>query len=169
MGGKPTGWEEPSPPSQRRNMPNFDDGTSLWGNPAQQGRVQGNFGFWCGSFIGFVFRCDSYLIGLGFFTQTIRNQSFFLFRCSQSITFNKSLLIALIKKYIVIVWRLISLIRQRFATQFWHRQGPRLVITPYAFTTKTLSITQKSRVIYIARYLNVHHSFYCNPISETLV
>uniref|UniRef100_A0A6P7FND2 Protein Gawky n=1 Tax=Diabrotica virgifera virgifera TaxID=50390 RepID=A0A6P7FND2_DIAVI len=32
------GWEEPSPPSQRRNMPNYDDGTSLWGNP-QQGKL----------------------------------------------------------------------------------------------------------------------------------
>ena len=32
------GWEEPSPPSQRRNMPNYDDGTSLWGNP-QPGNV----------------------------------------------------------------------------------------------------------------------------------
>lgn len=31
--GNTTGWEEPSPPSQRRNMPNYDDGTSLWGNP----------------------------------------------------------------------------------------------------------------------------------------
>jgi hypothetical protein len=31
-----TGWEEPSPPAQRRNIPNYDDGTSLWGNPAQQ-------------------------------------------------------------------------------------------------------------------------------------
>lgn len=31
--GNSTGWEEPSPPSQRRNMPNYDDGTSLWGNP----------------------------------------------------------------------------------------------------------------------------------------
>ena len=31
-GGKPnSGWEEPSPPAQRRNMPNYDDGTSLWG------------------------------------------------------------------------------------------------------------------------------------------
>lgn len=36
-GGKPTGWEEPSPPSQRRNMPNYDDGTSLWGNPGGGG------------------------------------------------------------------------------------------------------------------------------------
>lgn len=36
MVGKPTGWEELSPPSQRR-MPNYDDGTSLWGNPANQG------------------------------------------------------------------------------------------------------------------------------------
>lgn len=33
-----TGWEEPSPPAVRRNMPNFDDGTSLWG---QQPRVAG--------------------------------------------------------------------------------------------------------------------------------
>lgn len=33
------GWEEPSPPSQRRNMPNYDDGTSLWGNP-QQGKCR---------------------------------------------------------------------------------------------------------------------------------
>lgn len=30
-----SGWEEPSPPTQRRNMPNYDDGTSLWGNPQQ--------------------------------------------------------------------------------------------------------------------------------------
>ncbi|XP_055689927.1 protein Gawky isoform X3 [Lutzomyia longipalpis] len=37
---KPSGWEEPSPPSQRRAVGNFDDGTSLWG---QQGgsRVPG--------------------------------------------------------------------------------------------------------------------------------
>lgn len=33
-----TGWEEPSPPTQRRTMPNYDDGTSLWGNP-QQGKL----------------------------------------------------------------------------------------------------------------------------------
>ncbi|XP_044759265.1 protein Gawky isoform X3 [Coccinella septempunctata] len=33
--GSTAGWEEPSPPSQRRNMPNYDDGTSLWGNPQQ--------------------------------------------------------------------------------------------------------------------------------------
>lgn len=33
------GWEEPSPPTQRRNVPNYDDGTSLWGNP-QQGMIQ---------------------------------------------------------------------------------------------------------------------------------
>ncbi|BES99135.1 Trinucleotide repeat containing 6C [Nesidiocoris tenuis] len=37
------GWEEPSPPVQRRNMPNYDDGTSLWGSqqharPAMQGQ-----------------------------------------------------------------------------------------------------------------------------------
>lgn len=35
-GTKPSGWEEPSPPAQRRNIPNYDDGTSLWGNPSQQ-------------------------------------------------------------------------------------------------------------------------------------
>lgn len=33
-----TGWEEPSPPPQRRTIPNYDDGTSLWG---QQSRVPG--------------------------------------------------------------------------------------------------------------------------------
>ncbi|KAF7266603.1 hypothetical protein GWI33_020105 [Rhynchophorus ferrugineus] len=33
--GNGGGWEEPSPPSQRRNIPNYDDGTSLWGNPQQ--------------------------------------------------------------------------------------------------------------------------------------
>lgn len=55
MGGKPTGWEEPSPPSQRRNMPNYDDGTSLWGNPAQQGRVAGKFRIgWLVRFVSFV-------------------------------------------------------------------------------------------------------------------
>lgn len=41
---KPSGWEEPSPPTQRRNIPNFDDGTSLWGqqqpNQAPQGQQQ---------------------------------------------------------------------------------------------------------------------------------
>ncbi|XP_060522556.1 protein Gawky isoform X3 [Cylas formicarius] len=31
--GNGTAWDEPSPPSQRRTMPNYDDGTSLWGNP----------------------------------------------------------------------------------------------------------------------------------------
>lgn len=36
IGGKPTGWEEPSPPAQRRNIPNYDDGTSLWGAAQQQ-------------------------------------------------------------------------------------------------------------------------------------
>jgi trinucleotide repeat-containing gene 6 protein len=41
-GSNKTGWEEPSPPAQRRNIPNYDDGTSLWGNPAQQqGRMGG--------------------------------------------------------------------------------------------------------------------------------
>ena len=38
---KPTGWEEPSPPAQRRNIPNYDDGTSLWGGQ-QRAAVQGN-------------------------------------------------------------------------------------------------------------------------------
>ncbi|XP_063980322.1 trinucleotide repeat-containing gene 6C protein isoform X2 [Diachasmimorpha longicaudata] len=38
MPGKPSGWEEPSPPAQRRNVPNYDDGTSLWGNPAANQR-----------------------------------------------------------------------------------------------------------------------------------
>ncbi|XP_059475885.1 protein Gawky isoform X3 [Neocloeon triangulifer] len=33
MKGNPSGWEEPSPPAQRRQAPNYDDGTSLWGNP----------------------------------------------------------------------------------------------------------------------------------------
>ncbi|KAH8272446.1 hypothetical protein KR044_002972 [Drosophila immigrans] len=37
-----TGWEEPSPPPQRRNLPNYDDGTSLWGQ--QQARVPGGGG-----------------------------------------------------------------------------------------------------------------------------
>ena len=37
-GGAGTGWEEPSPPSQRR-----DDGTAVWGNPQQQ---QGNVSRW---------------------------------------------------------------------------------------------------------------------------
>ncbi|XP_036223041.1 protein Gawky isoform X2 [Bactrocera oleae] len=41
MAGKVTGWEEPSPPPQRRNIPNYDDGTSLWG---QQSRVPGGSG-----------------------------------------------------------------------------------------------------------------------------
>jgi len=36
-----SGWEEPSPPPQRRNIPNYDDGTSLWG---QQARVPGGGG-----------------------------------------------------------------------------------------------------------------------------
>jgi len=32
-GGPSSGWEEPSPPAQRRQVTNYDDGTSLWGNP----------------------------------------------------------------------------------------------------------------------------------------
>jgi hypothetical protein len=39
MPGKPSGWEEPSPPTQRRNMPNYDDGTSLWANPVTNQRA----------------------------------------------------------------------------------------------------------------------------------
>lgn len=38
---KPTGWEEPSPPAQRRNIPNYDDGTSLWGSQQQRAAMQG--------------------------------------------------------------------------------------------------------------------------------
>ncbi|KRF85369.1 protein Gawky isoform X2 [Drosophila virilis] len=38
-----TGWEEPSPPPQRRNIPNYDDGTSLWG---QQSRLPGSGAHW---------------------------------------------------------------------------------------------------------------------------
>lgn len=39
IGNKPSGgsgWDDVSPPTQRRpvpNIPNYDDGTSLWGNP----------------------------------------------------------------------------------------------------------------------------------------
>lgn len=39
---KPTGWEEPSPPTQRRNIPNYDDGTSLWGQQQQAPQQQSN-------------------------------------------------------------------------------------------------------------------------------
>ncbi|XP_037952766.1 protein Gawky isoform X2 [Teleopsis dalmanni] len=38
-----TGWEEPSPPPQRRNLTNYDDGTSLW---SQQARVPGGTAHW---------------------------------------------------------------------------------------------------------------------------
>ncbi|EDW99326.1 protein Gawky isoform X1 [Drosophila yakuba] len=38
-----SGWEEPSPPPQRRSVPNYDDGTSLWG---QQTRVSAASGHW---------------------------------------------------------------------------------------------------------------------------
>ncbi|KAH8335847.1 hypothetical protein KR074_006314 [Drosophila pseudoananassae] len=38
-----SGWEEPSPPPQRRSIPNYDDGTSLWG---QQPRVPSASGHW---------------------------------------------------------------------------------------------------------------------------
>lgn len=39
---KPSGWEEPSPPTQRRNIPNYDDGTSLWGQQQQAPQQQSN-------------------------------------------------------------------------------------------------------------------------------
>lgn len=42
--GKPSGWEESSPPQQRRNIPNYDDGTSLWGGQPQQARGGGGGG-----------------------------------------------------------------------------------------------------------------------------
>ncbi|XP_076331671.1 protein Gawky-like isoform X2 [Tachypleus tridentatus] len=36
-----SGWQEPSPPTNRRQIgiTNYDDGTSIWGNPQQQGKV----------------------------------------------------------------------------------------------------------------------------------
>lgn len=37
---KPTGWEEPSPPAQKRNIPNYDDGTSLWGQQQTRSGMQ---------------------------------------------------------------------------------------------------------------------------------
>lgn len=39
-----SGWEEPSPPAARRNMPNFDDGTSLWGQQRGGGNGGGGNG-----------------------------------------------------------------------------------------------------------------------------
>lgn len=44
-----TGWEEPSPPAARRNtvVPNYDDGTSLWGTPSQPQRMGGKFCEYC--------------------------------------------------------------------------------------------------------------------------
>ncbi|XP_055714546.1 protein Gawky isoform X2 [Phlebotomus papatasi] len=39
--GKPSGWEEPSPPAQRRAVGNFDDGTSLWGQQSGSSRLPG--------------------------------------------------------------------------------------------------------------------------------
>ncbi|XP_054718989.1 LOW QUALITY PROTEIN: protein Gawky-like [Uloborus diversus] len=36
----PSGWEEPSPPQNRRAVGgNYDDGTAAWGNPGRQGKV----------------------------------------------------------------------------------------------------------------------------------
>lgn len=37
---KPTGWDEHSPPAQRRNIPNYDDGTSLWGQQHNRAGMQ---------------------------------------------------------------------------------------------------------------------------------
>lgn len=50
------GWEEPSPPSQRRNMPNYDDGTSLWGNP-QQGDYLFINNYWIFYIAALIFCC----------------------------------------------------------------------------------------------------------------
>lgn len=39
---KGNGWEEPSPPTDhRRNLLNYDDGTSLWGNTQTRPNVPG--------------------------------------------------------------------------------------------------------------------------------
>ncbi|XP_053697136.1 protein Gawky-like [Sabethes cyaneus] len=36
-----TGWDESSPPASRRNMPNLDDGTTLWGGSGNTNRSSG--------------------------------------------------------------------------------------------------------------------------------
>lgn len=38
---KGNGWEEPSPTDHRRNLLNYDDGTSLWGNTQTRPNVPG--------------------------------------------------------------------------------------------------------------------------------
>lgn len=38
---KVNGWEEPSPTDHRRNLLNYDDGTSLWGNTHTRPNVPG--------------------------------------------------------------------------------------------------------------------------------
>lgn len=37
---KPSGWDENSPPAQKRPIHNYDDGTAVWGNPTQQMQQQ---------------------------------------------------------------------------------------------------------------------------------
>ncbi|CAM1318662.1 Uncharacterised protein g6992 [Pycnogonum litorale] len=40
VGHNNAGWQEPSPPPQRRSAPqSSDDGTAVWGNPGRQGKV----------------------------------------------------------------------------------------------------------------------------------
>nr|XP_037287364.1 protein Gawky-like isoform X1 [Rhipicephalus microplus] len=41
-----SGWEEPSPPPSRRPVSNYDDGTSVWGNPTRQGKVGSAVSHW---------------------------------------------------------------------------------------------------------------------------
>lgn len=38
---KGNGWEEPSATDHRRNLLNYDDGTSLWGNSQTRSNVPG--------------------------------------------------------------------------------------------------------------------------------
>lgn len=37
---KPSGWDEHSPPTQKRPVHNYDDGTAVWGNPSQMQQQQ---------------------------------------------------------------------------------------------------------------------------------
>ena len=37
---KPSGWDEHSPPAQKRPVHNYDDGTAVWGNPSQMQQQQ---------------------------------------------------------------------------------------------------------------------------------
>lgn len=39
---KPSGWDEHSPPAQKRQVPQYDDGTAVWGNPSQIQQPGGN-------------------------------------------------------------------------------------------------------------------------------